>query len=354
MTLSNGYNIDVVVPALRRIGWKNPTLKGYELVDCDNEKSISKRYFNDNSFHAGLTVENIYDCQPDDAITDEDFNDFLRSMVDANNIAMLNAVFNKPQLIDHGLIFRKIANSISTPIINSNKFCGVRIRLCDGDYSVGLGSLTLLFNADATFKIYLFHEFTGKVTTWDVSVLANKHKTVQLNYSIGYLTDEYKDGDFYLGYFQTDLGIAQAVNYIPDRNIYNVVGCFPFESQITGVEQFNTQIYAYSNNNYGLNLEISSYSDLTETIVRNAHLLDNLQGLMMAAKVIELVCNTTRGNETQRLSKENLSMLYSELNALTTADRPFVSGLKSQIKKAITQVQEAIFPTSEAQSVSIS
>ena len=152
--MTNGYNVTMVVPALERIGWLQPTAKGYDKVDCDNTTSVSGRYYNDDSFHTALTIENIYDCQPDAAICEEDFNTYLLQLRRSVILFALNAVFDAPQFIASGLLFRKLEPTARNPINNKGNFCGLMLKLSDGDYGVTLQNALLLFNGAATFNLY--------------------------------------------------------------------------------------------------------------------------------------------------------------------------------------------------------
>jgi len=60
MEFTNGYNPDVVLPVLlKRIGWKQPTIAEYAVVDTNNQIYKSGRYYNDGSFHPLVTIQNI-------------------------------------------------------------------------------------------------------------------------------------------------------------------------------------------------------------------------------------------------------------------------------------------------------
>jgi hypothetical protein len=300
-----------------------------------------------------LSVENIYDSQNDPDISEEEFNDKLRQLRKSIILSCLTSVFDDPQYIESGLLFRKIESTQKNPIANKGNFVGVRLQVSEGGYGVTLKNAILLLNGVRTFNLYLFHSLTngtdtiGDVVTdvpyikkWEVTSKANSQTVVPLNYELAYSNDIVKGGVWFLGYFQDDLDTVKALDYNPVPNCYNIVGGIAFESKASNGD-FDREIYGKSAGMYGLNVEIASYVDHTEQIVNSAHLFDNLQGLMMAAKVIEMVYNSTRSNANQRLNKENISMLYSELNAVTTADRPFVQGLKRNIVQEIEKIQEA-------------
>lgn len=342
MAITNGYNDTVVLAALRRIGWKNPTTGGYDIVDTANQMSASGRYYNDNSFHTSLTVENIYDAQEDEELDDTGFNDYLRnSMRDPVILSMLNQVFDAPQFIKSGLVYEKYENSAIQLIGNASKFVGVRFKLSDiGEYSIKLNNAILYFNAAATFKVYLYNEFLGKVKDWTVTVEANKQKTLSLDYDIQHISSTNKGGIWFLGYFQNDVDGAQAIDYSPIAQSFCSFNAQSVECDVTGSEQINMVDYSSNYNTYGFNVEVSEYKDLTNKIVQNAHLFDELQGLMMAAKVIELVTNSTRSNIKTRIGRENMNFLLTQLKGIRN-EAGYVAGIDDKIKKSVKQVKEA-------------
>jgi len=356
--MTNGYNTTVVLPAMERIGWLQPTTKGYDLVDCDNTQSESGRYYNDGSFHASLLIENLYDCQPDADITEDDFNAYLVQLRRSVILSALNAVFDAPQYVASGILFRKAVNTVHNPVVNNGNFCGIRIKVSDGDYGVMLKNAILFFNADVSFPLYLYHSLTNGTDTidnvptdvpyikkWQVAAKGNSQTTVALSYALGNATDVVKGGEWFLGYFQNDLGAVRAYDYSVAANCYHVFGGVSFESKANGAD-FDRESYGCSAGMYGLNAELSSYRDMTETIVNNAQLFDNLQGLMMAARAIEIVQNSARANARERMGKENLAVLYRDLNQVTTADNPYTTGLKGQILQEVKRLRDAFYKRS--------
>lgn len=354
MSASNGYDVTRVLDALNRLGWINPSESGYGIVDASNQLSASGRYFNDNSFHSSLTIQNIKEAQPDPEISDANFNAFLVQLRKANIMDILNQVFNKPELIEKG--FAHYKSNQSTPAVRANggKFVGRRIEIAPGDYGLHLSNAQILLNGDKTFKLYLFNEFSGKLQEWDVNAIADQQTNVVLNYDIFYSSATLKGGSFFLGYFQDDLGTVQAYDYSACYNPYHTVGISSIESAVTGDVKFNMSQYSTGTDIHGMNVEFEVFRDKTNTIVSSARLFDNIQGLMMAARVIELIINSTRMNIRKMISQENLNGLYKELNLITTGETPFSPGLKRKIEKAIAVLQETFEPKNKAQAVSIS
>ena len=60
------------------VGFRQPTLTGYNIVDETNQGSTSGLYFGDSS--ELVTIKNIKDCQEDSDISDVNFNTLLTNM----------------------------------------------------------------------------------------------------------------------------------------------------------------------------------------------------------------------------------------------------------------------------------
>jgi hypothetical protein len=101
---------------------------------------------------------------------------------------------------------------------------------------------------------------------------------------------------------------------------------------------------------YGLNVELSTFADHTNTIIRNAYAWDKLQGLIMTQKCIELHMNSQRSNGGERMSRENYEKLYNEIEGLQGFKGdgiPNRQGLKDKIIREVSQVQKTFFNNQE-------
>lgn len=350
---TNGYDIDATLPNLRRLGWINPTDADYDIVNNDNQTSLCNRWYNDDSFHPLCRIDYLYDCQPDKSISYADFNTYLGRLTDSNISSMLNYVFDNPQFKESGLLYDKMRNTEFETVANSGKFVGIRFNLSKRDYFLNLVTAALLFDSAKTFTVYLFNEFTGKVAEWEVTTSANKQVIVDLSEALRYNDNVTKGGDWFLGYFQDDLGDTKAIRYPACWNNTFSFGAMCMASNVTGSEAFNMQTYEETYDTYGINIEYSVTEDLTQLIRRNAYLFDNLQGLMMAATVMEIIYTTSRSNRTQRITDEIQSMAFSGLNNVTTKENPTEPGLKSKIRKEIARVKKAFFNHPPVQVVSL-
>lgn len=336
-----------------RLGWQQPTIAGAPVIDEANLESSSMRYFDD--FHAAVKANRLADVLDDKDMTDEEFNTLLQTMDKTVIMRCLNAVFNRPQLIEHSLLYERSSNLRNVVIPNQGNFCGYRIKVSEGNYAVQLNTIALFFDTAATFNVYLFNDLTkAPLQTKSVTTVANSQVTIQLDWVLNYISTN-KGGLFYIGYFQDDLGSAHAVDeQLNQWQPSKVYGAWPFQSPKTAALDFNRINPSVVFRTYGMNIEVSAYRDYTQVIIQNAHLFDEARGLMMAVNVIETIKNSIRSNSDQRLNQENMKDLEYDLNlAFPSEERPFMAGLKAQLISQFKKINENIYPKQEAFSVPI-
>lgn len=352
--LTNGFNIGKVMTTLQgRLGWNQPTLAGMPVISGQNQAATSGRYYEDG--HASCTIQKIYANQDDPLISDAGFNALLQKMDRRVIMRSLNAVFNRAQMIEHGVVYERMSNIRNVPVPNSGNFCGYRIKVANGNYSVMVNNVALFFNGVATFNLYLFNDLTlAPLKVQSVTTLANSQTVIDLDWILTYV-DNNKGGLFYIGYFQDDLGSVLAVdeqlNMWADSKIY---GAWPFQSpRVAGQLDFNRINPSVVFRTYGMNMEMSSYRDYTEVILRNAHLFDEARLLCMAIQVIELIKNSTRTNSVSRQSNDMIKLDYDLELAFPTKEAPFMAGLKAQLVREFERINCNFFPKREPTNVSI-
>jgi len=358
---TNGFDINTILPLLRkRIGFREES--GFTIID-DLKQSLSGRYF--QSFHPAVTLQNIKETMNVPPADDGEFNDYLAILEDDAIAAMLNAVFNKPQLIESGLLFKRYAESNLQTTPNAGKAVGYRLKLSQKPCSLQINSVAFRFTKDATLTLYLFCDSKAEpLFQKSFSVTGNDETVVDLiddNWIINSNSAAYKDRNFYLVYFQDDL--VNADPSLTSEAINVQVECFNetymycangVEMEATGSETFDKANRGYSYKTYGMLPEISVYRDFTPQIKAQAHIFDEAIGKQLAVKVIEQVLASTASNLTQRITKEQLNGWMADLNiARPTEERPFMPGLKSQYEKELKRLNETFFEKPVPVSVSL-
>lgn len=362
MALSTGFDEAKVYAALTgRIGWRNPTLEGYDIVDTANAASLSGRYFNDGSFHPSCTIQNLKETQEDADIDDTEFNTFLTNLYRSICAGCVTSVFNNTEAIESGLIYKRSSvPASSTPqlVTNSGKFVGIRVNVANGDYAVMIDSITVLLDGAKTFNLYIYKDFkTDPLVTKEITTTAYEETTVSVGEVLNYLSSTNKGGVYYIGYYQDDLGDAKAVDCSPICNEFKIVGFTSIEATTDATFGFNRYQYAANYSTYGLNIELSSYHDYTERVVNaaKAGLFDEYIGLAMATKVVEHAMNAQRLNGQAIQASAQLSQLYDQLNNEpdNAPGMPVSPGLKSRLKREVKKLQDAFKQHQKPISVSI-
>lgn len=361
---TNGFDIAKILPALRqRIGWRQPTVAGAPVINATNRASVSGLYF--QGAHAMCTPSEIKAVQEDPNISDDDFNTVLSNLQDEGIMRCLNEVFREPELLEQHLMFTRFG-VLDQPINNNNQFVGYLINIANRhDISTQIHFASLYFDKDVTFNLYLFLDGNREpIKTIRVSANAFEHTVVEfdsliLNYKLG--------RKYYFGYFQAQLGNARAikeqVDFFADTKCFEA---FPIVAQAGNMydwsfvpdpinpADFNRNYRQYPYLPYGLNLEISSFRDHTQKILRKSNLFDEAQRLTMAAMALEMITTTGRSNITERQTKGIADRLFMENNqAFPTKEVPVTSGLKSRLIGEYTKLKKTFFPDSKPVSYSM-
>lgn len=355
---SNGYDVNKVLNAiLNRRRWRQPTRTDFPFVLSDTNKWTDDDTYSPvfESEHKIVTPYNVWIVQGDKDINEGDFNKYLQKLQTDIVLKCLNSVFSKRENLEKKLLFERFGRQ---DYINPNegRFVGVRITPAKFfDVSVQIDSVALRFDSDVTFNLYLFHDTqpTVPLKDFEVSAVAGEQNIIPISEIISYSGATNKSGAYYLGYFQDDLGEAQAINEIVERfnPLFNF-GVMPIELPAKPGHTVDVNQISFTIKTHGFNIQLSAFRDFTQLIVDNAYLFDNLIGLQMAADVIEMIQNTTRTNKDQRISGELTKMLYSDLNlAETTEESPFSVGLKARLKIEAKRVKNEFFPKQKPKSI---
>lgn len=356
--VTNGFNLDRLMPAMAtRLGWLQTSTAGIPALSVVNMQSASGRYYND--FHESCTLKNIYDLQEDSTQNNADeFNAVLQNYNRKVLLRTVNAIFNKPPLIEHKLCYNRNYNLLPVAIPNNGKFVGYRVVVAPGNYAVVFNAISLFFNGVGTFNIYLFDDLVkAPLRTKSVTTEATSQTKVQLNWTVNYNAGT-NGGVFFIGYFQNDTNTAGIQALDEQLTLWNksiVFGGTPFEANSIGETDFdrrNPNVNFYS---YGLNLEISSYRDYTQVLIENAHLFDEPRGLTMGITVIEAMKNSTRTNTTQVQMQAILQRFEYDLNGSIPDGQgsPYVAGLRKQLQRALESINSVFVKKQEAISVTI-
>lgn len=348
------FRPDLVSSALfTRVGWQQPAQGDYAILTGDNLVSLSGLYFTD--YHKAVTIKNIKETFEDADISDVDFNSALERMQKAAINRVLQGVFNRDYVIEQLQLYSRDEMKETESVTNAGKFVGIRIKVAqDTSYAVRINALSLLFTEAKIFNMYCFHSVKGLIWTKSVTVVANEETVVNVtDLIVSHSEPTYKGGEFYIGYFQDDLGTCQALEY--EQVQYKqamIFSHYGVEFQGLTSVTFDSETLTETAENYGINLEMTSLRDFTQVICRNPYVFDEAVGLQMAIDCVELMINTTRSNMTERLTKDQLSQLYNDLNLATGSDQmPYTAGLKTRLTRELQRLNRNFFPPSKIEIV---
>lgn len=297
-------------------------------------------------FHPLCTLANLRKVQEDTGLSDADWLVFLSDLEQGMIMTLLNGIFSETQQLESTLIWdRQLRNDL--PFTNYGKFVGYRLFVAPGEYAAQISRASFVFNGAATFNLYLFQDMQpAPLYTQTVTTVAGKEVLVDLdNWILNYTGPSAQGGAYYLGYFQHDLGNVLALDQFVNRwNQSLAFGYTTFEADQPnlGVPDFNRIQVPYSFKTYGMNLEIQTYKDFTNRVVKNASLFDEAIGLMMSCIVLGYEAYSTRTNFAERNLKDMAALIYGEINNSGNAKElnPFVAGLKVQIAREIGRLRK--------------
>ena len=339
-TITNGMNFNTVYNAL-----KNRVL--YQSMGLTSD---SNRYYED--FHTLCDTSILLAMQNDSSITSVNspaFQNVLNIRQRSVVMEALNAIYNAPQIIDKAqLCFQRPDVMLyPQPVQNTGQFVGIKLLIVPGeDIGVKLNSMELFFDSNVTFNMYLYNDMTlPPIYTKSVTALAQQQVIVDLStdVTLNYLTPaNNKGGIFYFGYYQSDLGSAQALYYSIYNTMFHGIQMWAFGAptmtDALGQRNFQRNNIGSNNLTYGLNFEVTVYVDATNNIVQNANILDEVIGLVNCVRVVRDLIFSYRSNSVERKIQGNTSLqeLYGQLNGFKADDEiPYVSGLQQQLSRAI-------------------
>lgn len=248
--------------------------------------------------------------------------------------------------------------SIRNSIPPSNRFVGLKIKLKELDMGAVIRKIGLQFNAPLTdFPIYLYNsEQAAPVKIWNVTTTAAFSFQWELldKETLSFLSDSTEAGSvYYLGYYESDLNGAMAINneYTFTRNLcgacnpanqsmrkawgayMDIVPFTVLEEQLESDRSlWDANYTGYTDGvNFGLNLLASVFCDTTDFFCRNKHGLANAVAFQTAVSVIQDMAYTNRDN--QQAAKLNNMATYALGNQQNNTP-----GLEAQMAKQIMQV----------------
>lgn len=361
-TYTNGFDISRILPVMiGRKGWKQPTQSDFTpVLNSINTSCSSFRYYNQD--HWACDAYNLWNVQNDAGISSDNFNTFLTDLQVGVVMNALNMVFRQPSVIEEPqILFEKQFRTQWRPIPNASKFCGWQLKPADGDYTTKIDSVQLITTAPCTITLYCYNDLIPEALYTRQFTITEGYKQTIFNLEDFYISrqdDIHKGGMFYCGYYQDELanqGVQAVDVYLTWWSDPKMFAYQAFEAVSNYMDKTFVRWAYYSNwKTYGIGLEVSTWWNFTNTIIRDAHEFDNLIGLLMIQKGIELTMQSTRSSLDQRISQSQMDGLYAYLEGImpvgkyrSKTESPVMS-VRGRIEDEVKRIRKTFFPDNEA------
>ncbi len=281
-------------------------------------ESESGQYYND--FHPMIRLDYISALLPSDYALNTFLDDIETSSIKQmlNKMQTYKKLNNAGQdLVRNNLIYDNVLKNKT--VINEGRFVGV--EFCLRDTSAGIRAVInriglYLTSAQPSLTLYLFNSLQETaVSTYNfTSTSANSFTWLETAINIDYESGANTDGGvWYLGYYQNDLGLNNAIQYDnlnwkngycrtcdggirsgKYNSIQKYVDMSPFyvaSSQLPAVgTMFDTDdvVYTYSQN-YGFNFNVSIVCNLSQFWIDSRLSMVTAIGKMVALKILEMM-----------------------------------------------------------------
>lgn len=327
------------------VGFRQSPITEYAIVDASNQQSNSGLFYQDGT--SLVTIKNIKESQQSIDISDADFNSYLKQLQENCIIEVCRALTaNEPDFIQDVNMF-PYQKSFKNVIDKRSKFVGFTFKPQNKLDTLGKVSyIELCFNEDVTFNIYMYNSNKPNtpIETLEVNALADEAVIVPLNWFLAD-SETYKGGVFYIGYFEDDLGTAQAYKKDYDLAQYQFnTKCFYSRPVSLDYNGTNIDVESVINESeeYGLNFIVSIYNDYTEILIRNKNLLWSAIQLQMGEKVLEVIKTSTRLNGNNSILDSEA--LINNVNFdLFGNEKLKIDGIKTKKQRQIDSIKRMLF-----------
>ena len=328
------------------VGWnQTPTnliTDGYPTLDSDNLTSESGlRFQNSSNF---VTIQNIYDTQQDVNISDADFNTLLDNMQNDVIINNVNKILIGESDYISSINLYPFEKTFDETIEPGNRFKAFKIEKNNSGIIGKISFLEVCFDSEVTFNIYLYNSnLKAPIKTKEVTTSANEAKIIDI--SEWYLDDDttFKGGNYYIGYFESDLGGAKPIKRNYELANYQICSPYfyiqPISLSYTG-SVINIKNEQSESDTGGLNIGINIYTDYTEFIIRNKNLFWQSIQLGMAEKVLNQSRTSVRSNYIERITKDFINQIGFELYGNRELG---IDGIEGRLEREIKDIKKMLF-----------
>jgi len=335
------FNKNKVILALTgQVGWSQPFDPASPVLDAANKTATSSYRFDENSF---VKIKAIKDTQDYPNISDTQFNTLLKTIQDTAIANTLNSVFDQPDFIDRQVLYPYANNKTVTEVLPVG-FVGYEIEVdCEKDMAFEITRCILEFQGLGDVKLLLFNSAKSTPIQEETVTITSSLQEVVLNWRVDNSETYYK-GNFYFGYLTTGLVPIPFKRNYENANIRsNITGLEIEPIRVTGHNTetlFDITTYEYVPECWGLNPDITVFTDYTDLIVQNKALFAKAIQMQGQIEVISSYMASINSSAVQRISEAHISKMIVELEGIDSDVK--VVGLRKKLWGEIGRIRKEI------------
>lgn len=348
------FNVTKIQDSLvQLVGVRQPSDPDFSvIIDTDNLTSESGLFLDDLP---PFNVKALYECQDfvgvDSLDQSLDFNTYLSNVKKSAISSVASQVFDKTSFIDRGLLFVNEAPRMNLETFDSSiKYYGYEIEISN-TRNVGFKITRANFQFDAdntslTVNVYLFNSNVNAPIANKQVLLDSNNVWDDLNFVVDSTLNDYK-GKYYLLVqiptgerlqpFKRDFEEGNQMNCLNELEIERVV----FNDTLD-VLRFNSYYDIDTNQNVGINLDITVFNDYTDLIIQNKFLFSRVIQMQCVVNLMMKVATSMRSNRDERQSKEITAMIMTYVNGINANGDFNMKGLNKSIPFEIENLRKEI------------
>ena len=325
------------------VGINQPYDPDYAIFEPDLLLSESGLFLDDVNF---VTGEFIIDVVSPLKSTTPQKNEVLRNLMKSASIQVVNEVFDKSSLIDHGVLYSKANNFKDLQDGLPNGFIGWKLKITETkDVSFKINRVFLELEGNGDLELILWNtNRQNPIETETIAITSgNNAYTIDLNWECRNL-DFYK-GDWYIGYiydgsiipFKREYHDSSEVNDIRGLWMQKVV--FSDHNVIT-IPDLDKEAYLGSQST-GINMDITVFEDKTSFVIQNKLMFAKAIQLKTAILIFQKFLSSTRSNVNERYSKDFKRSVMAFMKGIK-GEGIQEKGLEPQLISEITRIKQEI------------
>jgi hypothetical protein len=323
------------------VGFRQPFDPAYDILDAANITSRSGLRVNDNEF---VKVEFLKDASDYASISDANFNTWLANKQNDSIANVVSSVFNKPDFIDRGLMYKYALNKVNTVTLPVG-FFGYKIRFdCENNISLQIKRVLCDFSGTGTVKILLFN--TSKLTPVQTKTvtITTDHQEVVLDWVIDN-TDGIYGGEWYLGYNTTGLTVTPyardyensiVMRSFTNLDVYPIL--IPNHNTETLFDLKNFEGHALAT---GLNFDFTVCDDYTDLVINNEFLFSRAVLYSFQIACLQTLIASIRSNRNERMGESMVTKMLVEIEGANDGTVKKI-GLRSSLYGSLNKIREEV------------